>query len=86
MEYYNTSILRAGRGHDAVTEDLQRHVLRLCATLRPDAVALVDAVAPPDFCLKSVLGSSDGEVSRTKNYRHLRGRNISYLYKNNCVL
>ncbi|XP_018014584.1 peroxisomal acyl-coenzyme A oxidase 3 [Hyalella azteca] len=46
---------------------LQAHVTRLCAALRPDAVPLVDAVAPPDFCLNSVLGRHDGRV-----YEHLK--------------
>lgn len=41
---------------------LQTCVTTLCAELLPDAVALVDAVAPADFALGSVLGSSDGRV------------------------
>ncbi|KAF2358454.1 Acyl-CoA oxidase C-terminal, partial [Trinorchestia longiramus] len=39
---------------------LQDHAVRLCSELRPDAVALVDVVAPPDFFLNSVLGREDG--------------------------
>ena len=46
----------------SIAQCLQRHTLRLCSALRPDAVSLVDALAPPDFCLNSVLGSSDGRV------------------------
>ena len=30
------------------------------AALAPESVALVDAFAPPDFVLNSVLGASDG--------------------------
>lgn len=40
-------------------------VLDVCATLKPNVVALVDAMAPPDFVLNSVLGRSDGRVSCT---------------------
>ncbi|CAL8130576.1 unnamed protein product [Orchesella dallaii] len=42
-------------------------VLHLCKELKEEAVALVDAIAPPDFVLNSVLGTSDGEV-----YKHLQ--------------
>lgn len=37
-------------------------VISLCARLKPEAVSLADAIAPPDFILNSVLGYSDGEV------------------------
>nr|CAD7602534.1 unnamed protein product [Timema genevievae] len=37
-------------------------ILDLCAQLKPDAVALVDAIAPPDFVLNSALGGSDGHL------------------------
>jgi acyl-CoA oxidase len=38
----------------------------LCARLKPDAVALVDVLAPPDFVLNSALGHSNGKVSHCK--------------------
>ncbi|KAI5751838.1 hypothetical protein M8J77_011288 [Diaphorina citri] len=41
---------------------LRDAVLYLCAELKPDAVALVDAIAPPDFILNSALGKSDGKL------------------------
>ncbi|XP_063238468.1 peroxisomal acyl-coenzyme A oxidase 3-like isoform X2 [Bacillus rossius redtenbacheri] len=43
---------------------LRDGILQLCARLKPEAVALADAVAPPDFFLNSVLGRSDGQVYR----------------------
>lgn len=46
---------------------LRESVLQLCRDLKCEAVALVDAIAPPDFVLNSVLGVSDGEV-----YKHLQ--------------
>ncbi|CAF0988482.1 unnamed protein product, partial [Brachionus calyciflorus] len=36
-------------------------ILELCRELRDDAMGLVDAMAPPDFVLNSVLGESNGE-------------------------
>lgn len=32
------------------------------AMILPDVVAVCDALAPPDFILHSVLGSSDGQI------------------------
>jgi len=34
----------------------------LTQDLKSDAVAMADALAPPDFILNSALGMSDGEV------------------------
>lgn len=45
----------------------QQHVRRLCGELLPDAVALVDSFAPPDFFLHSALGNADGKV-----YQHMQ--------------
>ncbi|KAF2886215.1 hypothetical protein ILUMI_19959 [Ignelater luminosus] len=45
---------------------IQDSLLKLCKSLKNDAVALVDVIAPPDFLIKSVLGQSDGMV-----YKHL---------------
>lgn len=38
-------------------------ILKLCAEIKPEAVSLVDAIAPPDFILNSAIGKSNGEVS-----------------------
>ena len=39
-------------------------ILKLCSDIKNDAVSLIDAIAPPDFILNSVLGASDGQVRR----------------------
>ncbi|GLH10447.1 Peroxisomal acyl-coenzyme A oxidase 3 [Gryllus bimaculatus] len=46
---------------------LKQGVLQLCEELKPEAITLVDVLAPPDFILNSVLGMSDGQV-----YKHLQ--------------
>lgn len=45
---------------------IRKKILDLCDDLKPEAVALVDAIAPPDFALNSVLGNSDGDI-----YKHI---------------
>uniref|UniRef100_A0A182RJB7 Acyl-coenzyme A oxidase n=1 Tax=Anopheles funestus TaxID=62324 RepID=A0A182RJB7_ANOFN len=45
---------------------LQQAVLDLLPAVKQDAIAIVDAVAPPDFIINSPLGMSDGDV-----YRHM---------------
>ncbi|XP_050345374.1 peroxisomal acyl-coenzyme A oxidase 3-like [Nymphalis io] len=41
---------------------LRAGAVRVCGALAAQAPALADTLAPPDFCLNSVLGMSDGEV------------------------
>lgn len=41
---------------------IKRAILNLCEELKPNAVALADAIAPPDFILNSAIGKSDGEI------------------------
>nr|XP_049695472.1 peroxisomal acyl-coenzyme A oxidase 3 [Helicoverpa armigera] len=48
-------------------------LVRACAAVTPDAVALADTLAPPDFCLKSVLGMADGEA-----YKHIQSSVMTY--------
>ena len=43
---------------------VRSEILRLCGALKPEAVALVDIIAPPDFILNSPIGHSDGQVSQ----------------------
>lgn len=45
---------------------LQQAVLDLLPAIKQDAIAIVDAIAPPDFIVNSPLGMSDGDV-----YRHM---------------
>ena len=42
---------------------LREAVLELCNDLKGEIVGVVDALAPTDFVLNSVLGKSDGNVS-----------------------
>lgn len=37
-------------------------IIQLLPKLKPESVALVDSIAPPDFILNSALGMSDGNV------------------------
>lgn len=38
-------------------------VLEMCSLLKNSMVPIIDALAPPDYVLNSVLGRSDGKVS-----------------------
>ena len=42
---------------------IKEAILQLCGALKTDSVALVDAIAPPDFILNSPIGNSDGQVN-----------------------
>lgn len=39
-------------------------ILLLLPEIKPEAISLVDAIAPPDFVLNSSLGMSDGNVRK----------------------
>lgn len=41
---------------------IRETLLELCRQMKDEAVAMVDAMAPPDFVLNSILGTSDGLV------------------------
>ncbi len=41
---------------------IREAILELCAALKDDSIALVDATAPPDYVLNSPLGDSRGDV------------------------
>ena len=42
-------------------------LLDLCKNLVPNAIALIEVLAPPDFIVNSILGNSDGDI-----YKHLQ--------------
>ncbi len=44
-------------------DHIRQSIVDRCKTLKSNAIALVDTIAPPDFILKSALGHSDGDVS-----------------------
>jgi acyl-CoA oxidase len=41
---------------------IRETILELCKEMKNDAIALIDAIAPPDYVLNSVLGDSNGNV------------------------
>ncbi|PRP80277.1 peroxisomal acyl-coenzyme A oxidase 3-like [Planoprotostelium fungivorum] len=51
---------------------VRQGLIQLCQELKPEAVSLVDAVAPPDELLNSPLGASDGQV-----YKRLHSATIT---------
>lgn len=44
------------------TRFIRQSILKLCAQLKDEAVALADVIAPTDFLLNSALGRSDGQI------------------------
>lgn len=46
---------------------VRSELLRLCGEMKDSSVAVVDALAPPDFALNSIIGKSDGLVSESFN-------------------
>lgn len=48
---------------NSFADTVQTELLRLCGELKDSSVAVVDALAPPDFALNSIIGKSDGLVS-----------------------
>jgi hypothetical protein len=52
-----------GYATDSNLADLVKEgILQMCSQLKPEAVAVADSLAPPDFVLNSVIGKSDGKV------------------------
>jgi acyl-CoA oxidase len=44
---------------------IRESIIELCSEMKNDAIALIDAIAPPDFVLNSSLGSSTGDAYKT---------------------
>lgn len=42
---------------------VRNELLRICDGMKSNAVAIADALAPPDFVLNSIIGKSDGRVN-----------------------
>jgi hypothetical protein len=58
-----------GYATDSSLADLVREgILQMCSQLKPEAVAVADSLAPPDFVLNSVIGKSDGKVCTVETY------------------
>lgn len=47
---------------------IKEGILEMCNKIKPDAIALIDAIAPDDFYLQSPLGMSNGEVNLVFKY------------------
>jgi acyl-CoA oxidase len=63
LEKHMATLYQGGYAEGPTPSNIIREgILELCFALKGDAVALVDAIAPPDFILNSVIGNSDGEV------------------------
>lgn len=48
---------------ESMASIIRSELLRACGEMKDSSVAVVDALAPPDFALNSVIGKSDGLVS-----------------------
>lgn len=48
---------------DSFADTIRSELLNFCGQMKDSSVAIVDALAPPDFVLNSVIGKSDGLVS-----------------------
>lgn len=63
-KHHLTTLYRGGFANGALPAQLiQDSLLKLCVDLKDDAISLIDAIAPHDFAMNSVLGASDGQVS-----------------------
>ncbi|OTF83182.1 acyl-Coenzyme A oxidase-like protein [Euroglyphus maynei] len=67
LDSHSSTLYESGyfNGPDA-NRSIRTKILQLCELIKPDAVSIVDAIAPPDFIINSVLGYADGDI-----YRHI---------------
>ena len=66
LEKHLSVLVEGGYFQSKSSASLHEAIELMCERIKPEAVALVDAIAPSDFALNSALGHSDGQV-----YRHL---------------
>ncbi|CAG4913326.1 unnamed protein product [Colias eurytheme] len=52
---------------------IREGVLHLCGKLSTQAVSLADTLAPPDWCLNSILGMADGQA-----YKHIQDKVMTF--------
>lgn len=75
-----------GAAQDSMVEIVRSELLRRCGELKDSSVAVVDALAPPDFALNSMIAKSDGLVGQRIHKIHVFDILISFvlfqLYKN----
>lgn len=69
LEKHASVLNQGGYFNEGCISALHASIEQMCTRLKPEAVALVDAIAPSDFALNSALGHSDGQV-----YKHLEER------------
>lgn len=50
-------------GGKGFAEYVRSGLLKACKEIKNSAVSIADALSPPDFALKSVIGKSDGKVN-----------------------
>lgn len=60
--FYQGRFATSDKSH-SFADIVRSELLRLCGELKDSSVAVVDALAPPDFALNSIIGKSDGLVS-----------------------
>lgn len=61
FDRHMTTFYVGGFAHGSTFADLIRtRLLQKCAEFKDSAVAVADALAPPDFALNSIIGKSDG--------------------------
>uniref|UniRef100_A0A182QD26 Acyl-coenzyme A oxidase n=1 Tax=Anopheles farauti TaxID=69004 RepID=A0A182QD26_9DIPT len=84
-QLYGTTLLRkhmatlqsAGYVPASMLPLVQEAILQLLPIVKRDAVAMVDALAPPDFVLNSPLGASDGDIYTRMESEIMAGREVT---------
>lgn len=81
LEKHMSTLYEAGYSSEPSLAQLVREaILELCLRLKPEAVAIVDALAPPDFVTNSILGRADGRVKSLLISFYKYGFNLILIY------